>query len=94
MRAHAVPKAIGVQLFASEVNCPGHQRVRQLSLEEEAALAREIPDPVDWAKVVVAPHTGLRRGEQFRLRWSEHVDFTTGLSPSPTRSRGNRATSP
>jgi len=56
-----------------------NQRVRQLSLEEEAALAREIPDPVDWAKVVVALHTGLRRGEQFRLRWSEHVDFTTGI---------------
>jgi integrase len=29
--------------------------------------------------VVVALHTGLRRGEQFRLRWSEHVDFTTGI---------------
>src|SRR5262249_22569750 len=27
---------------------------------------------------VVALHTGLRRGEQFRLRWSEHV-FTTGI---------------
>jgi integrase len=56
-----------------------NQRIRQLALEEEASLAREIPDPVDWAKVVVALHTGLRRGEQFRLRWSEHVDFTTGI---------------
>jgi len=56
-----------------------NQRIRQLALEEEAVLAREIPDPVDWAKVVVALHTGLRRGEQFRLRWSEHVDFKTGI---------------
>jgi integrase len=55
-----------------------NQRIRHLAPEEETALAREIPDPAEWSKLVVALHSGLRRGEQFRLRW-EHVDFTTGI---------------
>lgn len=61
-------------VFTKENN----QRVRHLLAEEETALAREIPNPGDWSKIVVAVHTGLRRGEQFWLRW-EHVDFTTGI---------------
>jgi integrase len=64
-----------------------NQRVRHLLPEEEAALAREIPDLADWSKLVVALHTGLRRGEQFGLRW-EHVDFTTGVITIPDSKSG------
>ena len=79
---------------ASECSEENNQRIRQRALEEEAALAREIPDPVDWAKVVVALHTGLRRGEQFRLRWSEHVDFRTGIVTVADSKSDEPATSP
>jgi integrase len=64
-----------------------NQRVRQLALDEEMALAREIPDVADWSKLVVALHTGLRRGEQFRLRW-EDVDFRTGIVTIPDSKSG------
>jgi integrase len=70
-----------------------NQRVRHLLPEEEAALAREIPDLGDWSKLVVALHTGLRRGEQFGLRW-EHVDFTTGVITIPDSKSASRAISP
>lgn len=45
-------------------------RVRSLTPEEESALAR-VMEPTDMALVRLAMHTGLRRGEQWRLRWSD-----------------------
>jgi integrase len=61
-------------------------RVRFLRPEEEAQLAAEL-QPDDWALVEVALNTGLRRGEQFGLRW-EHIDFGTGLLTVPRSNHG------
>jgi len=44
-------------------------------------------DPESWVLVEVALNTGLRRGEQFALRW-EHVDFTTGVLTVPRSKHG------
>ena len=50
-------------------------RVRCLSEAEESRLLEALPE---WLRplVVVALHTGMRRGELLRLRWSD-VDFAT-----------------
>jgi len=45
--------------------------------EEEQGLRKALGDG-EWSKVAIAIHTGLRRGEQFGLRWKD-VDFTTGI---------------
>src|SRR5437016_444227 len=64
-----------------------NERVRFLTEDEEQLLAAELPDPRDWSKVEVALNMGLRRGEQFRLRW-EHVDFATGIITVPRSKSG------
>src|SRR5262245_46888410 len=69
-------------MFAKENN----QRVRFLSEDEEARLRAALPDDA-WPLVAVALHTGLRRSEQFGLRW-EHVDFATGILTVPCSKHG------
>ncbi len=64
----------GRRLFADEA--PGRTRwLGQQGDDEEARLHRELSD-ADWFKVLVAMHTGLDRGVQFALRWSQ-VDLQT-----------------
>ena len=63
-----------------------NQRSRFLHEDEEARL-REALGPEHWLFVAVAIHTGLRRSEQFLLRW-EHVDFTTGFVTIPRSKSG------
>jgi integrase len=58
-----------------------NQRVRYLTDDEEQRLRKAIGED-DWPTVAIALHTGLRRAEQFGLRW-EHVDFTTGTLTVP-----------
>jgi len=62
------------------------QRVRFLTEEEEGRL-RDAVGGEHWPLVAVALHTGLRRAEQFTLRW-EHVDFTTGILTVPRSKHG------
>ncbi len=52
-----------------------NERVRYLTEEEELILRPQIPDQ-HWLKVEVAINTGLRRGEQFGLKWPE-INFPT-----------------
>ena len=51
-------------------------RIRWLSPEEERKLQKVIMEkcPHHWPAVQLAIHTGIRRGEQFNLRW-ENVDI-------------------
>jgi integrase len=41
----------------------------------------------NWPLVAVAIHTGLRRSEQFQLRW-EDIDFATGIVTIPRSKHG------
>ena len=52
-------------------------RLRYLRDGEERTLRDKFPAE-HWPKVLVAMHTGLRRGNLFRLRWTE-VNFDTGV---------------
>jgi integrase len=70
------------KLFAKENNA----RVRFLTADEEAEL-QPVLDEAAWSKVALALHTGLRRGEQFGLRW-EHVDFAVGIITIPRSKSG------
>jgi integrase len=56
-----------------------NQRSRYLSYDEEKRLLAAL-DGQDWLKNVVtmAIHTGMRRGEIFKLRWFD-VDFSRGV---------------
>ena len=57
-----------------------------LTDEEEARLLDAL-DPRHGPLVAVAVHTGLRRSEQFHLRW-EHVDFANGVLTVPRSKHG------
>jgi len=60
-----------------ENNTRTSTRVRFLTEDEEARLFKVIPS--QWhAPVLVALHTGMRFGEQMRLRW-EDIDFKQEL---------------
>lgn len=61
-------------------------RVRYLTEEEEARLKAVFP-PEHWSKVEVATHTGMRRGEQFNLEWS-NVNFQAGVLTIPRSKHG------
>jgi integrase len=61
-------------------------RVRFLSDEEEAALRAEVGEK-DWPVIAFALNTGLRRGEQFNLRW-EHVNLANRVLTIPRSKHG------
>lgn len=61
-------------------------RVRFLTEGEEKRL-REVMSPEDWALVAFALHTGLRRGEQFGLKW-RYVDMDNGVLTIPRSKSG------
>lgn len=46
-------------------------RTRMLAPDEEQRLARQLPDPIAWARVQFAIHTGMRQGEQWNAKWSD-----------------------
>jgi integrase len=60
---------------------PEAKRTRFFSETELMAL-RNAMAPVDWALVAFAVEAGLRRGEQFNLRWDQ-VDLENGLLTLP-----------
>ncbi len=54
-----------------------NERVRYLTEEEEIRLNQHFPEE-HWPKVEIAIHTGLRRAEQFNLRWLD-INFKTRI---------------
>ena len=61
-------------------------RTRFLSLEEEVRLCEALGEPyARWLRLAIL--TGLRRAEQFGLRWSD-VDLERGLLTLPTTKAG------
>jgi len=63
-----------------------NERVRYLTEEEEQALKKKVPEEY-WPFVEVALHTGMRRGEQFNLRWRE-VNFHSRTITIPRSKSG------
>jgi integrase len=61
-------------------------RVRFLSEEEETRLRKAIGEE-GWPLVEFAIHTGMRQGEQFRLRWSD-VDLGNRVLTVPLSKSG------
>lgn len=53
-------------------------RLRWLKDDEELVLRAAIANPAHEAEVELALHTGMRRGEQFKLEWA-NVDLERGL---------------
>ncbi len=60
---------------------PEAQRTRFYN-EEELARLEKLMDPFDWKVVAFAIETGLRRQEQFQLRWDQ-VDMETEVLTIP-----------
>lgn len=65
-----------------------NRRVRFLTHEEEERLRDEMT-PEDFELVEFAIHTGLRRGEQFGLRW-ENVDLVNEVLTIPQSKHGEK----
>ena len=62
-------------------------RTRFLSIEEEARLCQAIGQPYDaWIRLAIL--TGLRRSEQFGLRWAD-IDLDRGLITLPETKSGH-----
>src|SRR5205809_3447343 len=61
-------------------------RVRFLSDEEETALHAAVGEK-DWPVIAFALNTGLRRGEQFNLRW-ENVNLANRVLTIPRSKHG------
>lgn len=60
---------------------PEVKRTRFLA-DDELERLRGAMQETDWKLVAFAIETGLRRGEQFRLRWDK-VDFKSGIFTLP-----------
>ncbi|MEP6933741.1 MAG: hypothetical protein ABI988_07370 [Nitrospirota bacterium] len=61
-------------------------KTRFLSIEEEARLCQAVEQPYDnWIRLAIL--AGMRRSEQFGLRWAD-IDLDRGLITSPPPSRG------
>ena len=72
--------ASGIKFF------PEQKRNRFL-VEEELTRLRKIMPPSNWKLVAFAIETGLRREEQFRLRWDQ-VDLENGILTVPLSKGG------
>jgi integrase len=81
-------KVPGNPLRRVPVRRTNHARVRFLTLPEEAALRQAIRRfcPLREPELDLALHTGMRRGEQYTLRWQD-VDLERALVCGP---RGRR----
>jgi integrase len=66
----------------------GNARTRYLTLEEERCLLEAATPAVRWA-ITLAIDTGLRREEQFSLKWSQ-VDLLRGLITTMTFTKSGR----
>jgi integrase len=66
-----------------------NERVRFLDDEEEVKLRAKIQEshPEHEAEFDLALHTGMRRGEQYGLRWQD-VDFKRGIITIPRSKHG------
>lgn len=66
-----------------------NERVRFLEEREELALRDKIRQlyPEREAEFDLALHTGMRRGEQYHLRW-ENIDFSNGIITIPRSKHG------
>ena len=60
---------------------PEERKTRFLSDSELTAIEKILP-PDDWKPVAFAIETGLRREEQFQLRWDQ-IDLETGIITIP-----------
>ena len=62
-------------------------KTRFLSVDEEENLCKAIGQPYDaWIRLAIL--TGLRKSEQFRLRWAD-IDLERGLITLPDTKSGN-----
>lgn len=68
-----------------------NERTRFLTHEEEQAIRAEIREasPVHEPEIDLALNTGMRRGEQYRLRW-EDVDLQLGIITIPVSKHGKK----
>jgi len=66
-----------------------NERVRFLDEQEESALRQKIRElcPDCEPELDLALHTGLRRGEQYRLRWQD-IDLKRGILTIPRSKHG------
>ena len=65
---------------------PNNARLRYLTEDEQQRL-QAVMAPADYQLVEIALHTGMRRGEQFDLRW-ENVDFRAETLTIPVSKSG------